>query len=1221
MIGQIIDDRYRVEAVVGKGAMGTVYRANDYIEHRPVALKTLHFFDQPTDNAISRFNREFRVLTQLDHPGVVRAYGHGRYQNVPYLVMELLQGQTLKEFLANQPLSQDRLIELTQQICAALSHLHSQSIVHRDLKPGNIMILSYADGAQETLQVKLMDFGLVRVTDLSSQLTQEGMTLGTVAYIAPEQAQGFSVDFRADLYSLGAILYEMATGRPPFVNDNPVTILMHQITASPLPPRHFRPDLDEGLNQLILQLLAKDPGQRPPNAAAVAAHLTHLNDGSAPTLASPAQRADLIPRLPLIGRQAALDQLTEYWIQARTGQGQVVLLSGVAGSGKTRLITEIGQQVQTYGAKFVHGNCREQAALPYQPFVDLLDKMIDKMPPAEREMIPPDLLRLIPRFASSLSDSTVSDPAEARLRLFGAFWGILHQHSQECPAMFVIEDVQWADPSTLDLLGYLAERVDQVPVLFCLTYRPEEIDHNPALKRLLGSLERQQNLCSISLEALTLPQVAQLLQAALGQEKISDWVIDHFYQATDGNPLFIEETLKALAAEGHVSRWMDMDTSQWTTMQSMTLQLPKSVLSLAERRLQILSTEDRTLLTAAAILGPEFSFTLLQEVTHSDEDTLLDTIDRLLIAQLINELPLKEGEDRYRFTQESLRQALLNTASQRRLRVMHRRAGEAIGKLYDTSRPQYWPALAYHYAQSGHPEKALKYFTLAGDAAARVYASAEAIAHYTDALSLIKATSTADPLGDTEQLLHLYTRRGRHLELSGLYHEALENYQDMEALALERQDQPLQLAALTARATLRTTLSPVYDVQEGQAILDQAITLARALGDCPTEAKILWSSMHLYMNTGQHQKARTYGEESIAIARELNLREQLAFSLNDISGLYLIEGQVDQAKSVSQEARTLWRELNNKPMLADNLTREALFQYFNGNFEETLQLIAAGSQISQEIGNLWGQAFGNWIRGYVWLEYGQIDKAIANMQEAIDWSTQAGMAGIQVSARGHLAWLYAHLGDLDRALELAQLAQAKSEEFFPGWQHETGAILTRLHLLNGDLEAAASALKQIETNIDQKSLNSFSSFFVPVAKAEFALAHQDYAGAIALLDDYIALIHKTQTRTFLSEALCIKGQVLMVQGQLDEAHAALTEAHQAAERINSRRSLGPILLKLTQLETQRGNPTQAETHRQQAQNLIDYITDQISDLSLRAKFLQLPYIQGVLAGEEVGRDE
>jgi oligopeptide transport system substrate-binding protein len=259
----------------------------------------------------------------------------------------------------------------------------------------------------------------------------------------------------------------------------------------------------------------------------------------------------------------------------------------------------------------------------------------------------------------------------------------------------------------------------------------------------------------INLEPLTQDQVAGFLRAALGQAHIPTWLADSFHLATGGNPLFLEETLKALAVEGQVAEWMRQEAGQWTALPGRTLQLPQNVLAVAERRLALLAVEDRSILTSAAVVGPEFEFALLQRLTKLDEDTLLDAIDRLLAGHLIEELPLRAGEDRYRFAQEALRQALLKTISRRRRRTLHRRVGAIIEAITDTNVPGNWPALAYHFVQGGVGEKAVTYLLQAGDRARGLYAHHEAIGFYQQALTFLKEQDKYEQAARTQMKLGL----------------------------------------------------------------------------------------------------------------------------------------------------------------------------------------------------------------------------------------------------------------------------------------------------------------------------------------------------------------------------------------------------------------------------------------------------------------------------------
>jgi len=203
MIGEMLADRYRIDAELGRGGMGVVYRAHDTLLDRPVAVKVLSDSGLGTEGR-ARLLREAQAAARLDHPNIVSVYDAGETESMPFIVMQLVTGASLHDC---GPLSLPQIIAVARQLCDALDHAHAQGIVHRDLKPENVMIF----GSGERLIAKLMDFGLAHSRD-ASRLTQEDTLVGTVFYLAPEQALGQPVDGRADLYALGVILYELTTG-------------------------------------------------------------------------------------------------------------------------------------------------------------------------------------------------------------------------------------------------------------------------------------------------------------------------------------------------------------------------------------------------------------------------------------------------------------------------------------------------------------------------------------------------------------------------------------------------------------------------------------------------------------------------------------------------------------------------------------------------------------------------------------------------------------------------------------------------------------------------------------------------------------------------------------------------------------------------------------------------------------------------------------------------
>jgi serine/threonine-protein kinase len=254
-IGQIIKDRYEIEEVLGEGGMAFVYKAKDKQLQRTVAIKTLKPNYVNQEKFVDRFRREAQTAANLNHPNIVQIFDWG-IEDEPYFVMEYIEGNTLTSIISsNRTVGLNDILYIGSQVASGLKEAHKHGLVHRDIKPGNIMITPSG-------KVKVTDFGIVSLQNEESDITKTGAVLGTASYISPEQAQGKAVSFESDLYSLGTVLYELITGKPPFSGDSPIATATKHLTDKPEKLSVFRKDIPKGLENAVLKLLEKRPYDR-----------------------------------------------------------------------------------------------------------------------------------------------------------------------------------------------------------------------------------------------------------------------------------------------------------------------------------------------------------------------------------------------------------------------------------------------------------------------------------------------------------------------------------------------------------------------------------------------------------------------------------------------------------------------------------------------------------------------------------------------------------------------------------------------------------------------------------------------------------------------------------------------------------------------------------------------------------------------------------------------
>lgn len=573
-----------------------------------------------------------------------------------------------------------------------------------------------------------------------------------------------------------------------------------------------------------------------------------------------------------------------------------------------------------------------------------------------------------------------------------------------------------------------------------------------------------------------------------------------------------------------------------------------------------------------------------------------------VLTQLENEQLIRSASDEeraYLFKTGLSQQAAYNSLLTRNRRELHRCVAETYEKLYAGRLEEIAALLAEHYAEAGDDAKTFEYSNRAGHAAMRVYASAEAISHFTRAILASRQLDLAPVAHENAEespLTDCYLHLGRALEMTGQFQKALENYEEMESIALRRNDRAMQLSALVALATIHSTATSSSDSAHAQTLSNLALALAREIGDRKTEARVLWNLQLLNTFHGDMSQAIEYAEQSLVISRELGMREQTALTLNDLSRPYLSLGHFDRARASMEEALVYFRETDNRPMLADCLGRFAALNMGLGQYDRVIEAAQAALQVSESIGNLWGQSFSRLFVGPVYFERGEVTRAIEAMRDCIRFAEQSGFLMPPARVRAELGHIYGILGQVRAGIEIAEQAFAFAQKYLPNFESNSCAVLARLYAQSGDLIQAEANLKK-GYSMQRVDFAQQVGDLLPVADMTIALAKKDYPRVIKTADESGQKLEKVGFHIYRGEVLYLKGQALRALGQEEAARATFTDAKKTAEQIGSRWTMWQIHAALGE--------------RAQARSIVEFIAQNTPE-ELRGSFLNLPSVQEVL---------
>jgi predicted ATPase/DNA-binding CsgD family transcriptional regulator len=902
----------------------------------------------------------------------------------------------------------------------------------------------------------------------------------------------------------------------------------------------------------------------------------------------------------VIGRTSDLTTLRLLVDRAKSGEGQVVLLSGEAGIGKSRLVAEVKTEAFSHDFWLVQGSCfPTDHAIPYAPLLDLLRSHFSShrwaLPVTEVEAFAqaffpllPELGRLLPS-GTSAPTLTPLDPEQEKRRRFETLAHFLSSQADTHPVLLVVEDLHWSDETSLEFLHYLARRCAAHRLLLLLTYRSDEV--NASLRHFLAHLDRERLAQECSLARLTREEVETMLRAIFAPPRSTRLELsDSIYSLAEGNPFFVEEVLKSLIATGDLF----YANGRWNRKPLGELHIPRSVQDAVELRTDRLSAPARQVLTLAAVAGRRFDFALLQALTHHDEQHLLLLIQELIAAQLV----VEESADQFAFRHALTRQAIYGNLLVRIRKALHQSIADTLERLSSAPLETHLADLAYHFYEAGAWEKALLYAQRAGEQAQALYAPHAAIEQLTRALDAAHHLARGD-------LSPLYLARGQANETIGAFEDARSDYEQALAAAHALQERLAEWKSLIALGSLWAG----RDYAQAGSYYQQALALARRMGDPLTLAHSLNRLGNWHLNAERPLEALRAHQEALATFQGIQDQHGTASTLDLLGMAHWLSGDLVQARAYYQQAIALLQHLDERQGLISSLGQltvtcgsDMMATTLVLNFAEALRSGEQALMIAREIGQRSAEAFALSNLGSILGTRGEYERALEMMHEGLSIVEHIGHR--QWLTHGHfvLGVLYRDLLDLEAAQRHLEHSLALAHEIgSENWIRTVSGMLALVYLAQQDVPRAESLLTAAQ-GLDLPP-QTMGQWFIWSARAELALVRDNPGQALEILDQLISSAGQHSGGHRNPRLSNVHGQALAALGQAAEAEAMLQAAQEIARAHGLRPALWRICITLGKFYQTQAREAEAERMFSTARALIEDLAANVPDGPLRGHFL------------------
>ncbi|WNG41593.1 AAA family ATPase [Archangium violaceum] len=692
---------YRVLDLIRGTGSNALFHAVRKADSLPVIIKT-PLVASPGRAESERYRREFSILQRLrDVRGVAKPYSCEWIGERPLLLLERVQGEPLSESTpAGQPLELSRFLTLALSLVATLGEVHCRNVIHKDIKPSNIILEPSGDA-------RLIDFSvatLQAVEYLDAAPTH--LVEGTLAYMSPEQTgrMNRAVDYRTDFYSLGVMFYELLTGRRPFQGKDALEWFHAHLTRTPRPPHELNPQVPPALSAVVLKLMAKTAEERYQSAEGLRADLERcrevLSQDVREVFALGTQDTPIRFQLPqrLYGREAQVSTLLEAFERvSRTGRPELFLVSGYPGIGKSSVVNELHKPVVERRGFFLSGKFDQfQRDIPYDILEQTVRELVQQALARSEEEIAKWrqqvnlawegqgqlLVDLVPQMEALVGPQPALQPVPPGEEVRRRFYWVIRQFysvfaTPEHPLVVFLDDLQWADPASIQMLAHLLSEKDIPPMLWLGTYRDNEVSASHPLMRMLEGVRKEGgNLRELRLEPLSVAQVEQLVADTLpgATREVVAPLSALVHGKTGGNPFFLLQLLVALHQDGLLVR-VPGGGWQWDAEAVRTRDYSENIVDFMVGKLRQFPAGTQHLLRLAACVGKVFSLQMLGILADLEEE---GDVEQGLEPALLEGMLVRSGPAHYRFLHDRIQQAAHSLCSESELQAVHLRIGRLL---------------------------------------------------------------------------------------------------------------------------------------------------------------------------------------------------------------------------------------------------------------------------------------------------------------------------------------------------------------------------------------------------------------------------------------------------------------------------------------------------------------------------------------------------------------